>query len=215
MPDLGSQYAAPAAYQFFGRYIQTSSQAGLPSNITYTDKRQFAPGISVSFAVDDKTIVRAGFGMFYEPETTGGRVNLSVLPYRLSETVNANTTVAPTRTLGNFFLGTALGSALANPTLAPSKTHLNVGYNEHSSLAIQRQLGPKDVLEVAYVGNHGVDLNSTNDFDDPVNTSDPIINKQSIQSRRPYQPWGRHHVQHAGPIDKLQLAPGQDRSPHQ
>ena len=42
--DLTSQYAAPAVYQFFGQYIQTSSQAGLPYSITYTDRTQFARG---------------------------------------------------------------------------------------------------------------------------------------------------------------------------
>jgi hypothetical protein len=183
-PDLTSQYAAPAAYQFFGQYIQTSQQANLPSNITYTDKIQFAPRLGISYAATSKTVIRGGFGMFYEPEGSSGRVNLNMLPYRLAETVNQTQNVAPTRTLGNFFLGTALGSAQANPTLVPSKTHLNVGYNEHYSLGIQQQLSRKDVFEIGYVGNHGVDLNGNNDFNDP--TPGP----GAIQGRRPYQPWG-------------------------
>jgi hypothetical protein len=184
VPDLTAQPAAPAAYQFFGQYIQTSSQAGLPSNITYTDKIQFAPRLGFSYAATSTTVVRGGFGMFYEPEGTSGRVNLNILPFRLSETVNQTQNVAPTRTLGNFFLGTALGSAQANPTLLPSKTHLNVGYNEHYSLGIQQQLSKKDVFEMDYVGNHGVDLNGNDDFNDP--TPGP----GAIQGRRPYQPWG-------------------------
>lgn len=184
IPDLTAQYAAPAAYQFFGQYIQTSSQAGLPSNITYTDKTQFGPRIGVSYSVNGKTVIRGGFGMFYEPEGTSGRVNLSVLPYRLSETVNQTQNVVPTRTLANFFLGTQLGSALANPTLSPTKTHLNVGYNEHYSFGIQQQLSKHDVLEIGYVGNHGVHLNGTNDFNDPTPATG------AIQARRPYQPFG-------------------------
>ena len=103
VPDLGAQYAAPAAYQFFGQYIQTSATAGLPSNITYTDKIQFGPRIGVSFGVTPRTIIRGGFGMFYEPESSGGRVNLSVLPFRLNETGNQTQNVVPTRTLANFF----------------------------------------------------------------------------------------------------------------
>lgn len=184
VPDLTSQYAAPAAYQFFGRYIQTSSQAGLPSNITYTDKHQFGPRIGISYSASKKTVIRGGFGMFYEPETSGGRINLNMLPFRLAETVNQTQNVVPTRTLSNFFLGTALGSAQASPTLVPSKTHLDVGYNEHYSLGVQQQLTNNDVLEIGYVGNHGVHLNGTNDFNDP--TPGP----GAIQTRRPYQPWG-------------------------
>lgn len=184
VPDLSAQFAAPAAYQFFGQYIQTSEQAHLPSNITYTDKIQFGPRVGISYAATSKTVIRGGFGMFYEPEGTSGRVNLNMLPYRLAETVNQTQNVAPTRTLANFFLGTALGSAQANPTLVPTKTHMNVGYNEHYSLGVQQQLSRKDVLEFGYVGNHGVDLNGSNDF------NDPAPGPGSIQGRRPYQPWG-------------------------
>jgi len=183
-PDLSAQFAAPAAYSFFGQYIQTSSQAGLPENITYTDKKQFAPRIGVSLGLDSKTVIRAGFGMFYEPEGTSGRVNLNTLPFRLAETVNQTANVLPTRTLANFFLGTALGSAQANPTLNPSRINLKMGYNEHYSLNIQRQLTEKDVFEIGYVGNHGVHLNGTNDFNDPTPAAG------AIQARRPYQPFG-------------------------
>jgi hypothetical protein len=183
VPDLTSQYAAPAAYQFFGQYIQTSSQAGLPSNLTYTDRHQFAPRVGFSLAVSSKTVVRGGFGMFYEPEGTAGRVNLSILPFRLSETVSQTQNVAPSRSLADFFLGAPLGSAQASPSLSPTKTRLNVGYNEHYSLGIQQQLSPRDVFEISYVGNHGVDLGSFNDF------NDPSPGPGAIQGRRPYQPW--------------------------
>ena len=184
-PDLTSQHAAPGAYAIFGKYIQTSETAGLPSNITYTDKHQFGPRIGISFRATGKTVLRGGFGMFYEPEGTSGRVNLSVLPFRLSETQNQvlDASGHPTRTLADFFQGAALGSAQANPSLSPTKVHMNVGYNEHYSLGIQQQLTSKDVLEVGYVGNHGVDLNGANDF------NDPTPGAGSVQTRRPYQPW--------------------------
>lgn len=186
VPDLSAQFAAPAAYQFFGQYIQTSSTAGLPSNLTYTDKKQFAPRIGISYAMTPKTIVRAGFGMFYEPEGTGGRVNLNSLPFRLSETQNQTQNVAPTRSLGNFFLGAPLGSALANPQLTPTYLHLKMGYNQHYSLNVQQQLSQHDVLEIGYVGNNGRHLQSNNDFNDPT-PAPPSAG--SIQSRRPYQPF--------------------------
>src|ERR1019366_9588181 len=146
---------------------------------------QFGPRIGISFRATGKTVLRGGFGMFYEPEGTSGRVNLSVLPFRLSETQNQvlDASGHPTRTLADFFQGAALGSAQANPSLSPTKVHMNVGYNEHYSLGIQQQLTSKDVLEVGYVGNHGVDLNGANDF------NDPTPGAGSVQARRPYQPW--------------------------
>jgi hypothetical protein len=183
VPDLTSQVAAPVAYQYFGQYIQTAATAGLPQNLTYTDKHQWGPRVGFAYSATPRTVIRGGFGMFYEPETTGGRLNLDMLPFRLNETV-FQPQGTPTRTLANFFLGTQLGSAQAHPSLVPTKLHLNMGYNEHYSFGVQQQLTSHDLLDVEYVGNHGVDLNSTDDFNDP----DP--GPGAVQARRPYQPWG-------------------------
>jgi hypothetical protein len=183
--DLTSQYAAPAAYQFFGQYIQTSSQAGLPYSITYTDRTQFGPRVGFSWQpLGNGTVVRGGFGIFYEPEGTSGRVNRNILPFLLSETVNQTANVVPIRTTANFFLGSQLGSALANPSLLPTLTHLKIGSNQHYSFGIQQQLGTKAVFELAYVGNHGLHLQATDDFNDPTPAAG------AVQARRPYQPWG-------------------------
>jgi len=182
-PNLAAQPSAPAAYQFFGQYIQTSSEAGLPANITYTDKLQFGPRIGLSYSLDNKTVVRAGFGIFYEPENTDGRLNLNMLPFRLNETQNQTQNTAPARSLANYFLGAPLGSAQANPSLVPTKTHMSMGRNAHYSLDVQRQFTDHDMLDVGYVGNRSIHLNATNDFNDP--TPGP----GTVQGRRPYQPW--------------------------
>jgi Carboxypeptidase regulatory-like domain len=183
--DLTSQLVAPIAYQYFGQYMQTTSQAGLPYSVSYTDKTQFAPRLGFSWRpVGESTVVRGGFGMFYEPEGTSGRVNHNMLPYLLSETVNQTAGVVPTRTLANFFLGSQLGSSTSNPVMSPTLTHLKVGYNEHYSFGVQQQFTTKTVFEIYYVGNHGIHLQSTDDFNDPTPAAG------AVQGRRPYQPWG-------------------------
>lgn len=181
-PDLTSQYAAPAAYKFFGQYIQTNSQAGLPDNLTYTDKMQWAPRIGIAYSATPKTVIRTGFGIFYEPEGTSGRVNLNSLPFRLSESISQNRNNAP-RTLGDYFLGAPLGSALANPQLSPTYTHLKMGRNMHYSLNVQQQFGRHEVFEIGYVGNQGRHLQSSDD------ANDPAPGPGAIQPRRQYQPF--------------------------
>lgn len=182
--DLSSQLVAPVAYQYFGQYMQTTDQAGLPYSVTYTDRTQFAPRLGFSWHPYESTVVRGGFGTFYEPEGTSGRVNHNMLPYLLSETINQTAGIVPTRTLANFFLGSQLGSSTTNPSMSPTKTHLKVGYNEHYSFGVQQQFSAKTVFELYYVGNHGVHLQSTNDF------NDPPPGPGAVQARRPYQPWG-------------------------
>jgi hypothetical protein len=183
--DLSAQFAAPAAYQFFGQFIQTSKQAGLPYSITSTDRKQFAPRFGFAYRPFGKdTVIRGGYGIFYEPVGTSGRVNRNILPFLLAETVNQTQNVVPSRTLGDFFLGSQLGSALANPSLLPTKTNLSVGQNQHYSFGIQQQIGTKTVFDISYVGNHGVHLQGTDDF------NDPLPGPGSVQPRRPYQPWG-------------------------
>jgi hypothetical protein len=111
-------------------------------------------------------------------------VNRNILPFLLSETVNQTANVVPARTTANFFLGSQLGSALANPAILPTLTHLKVGRNEHYSFGIQQQLSPKTVADINYVGNLGLHLQGTDDFNDP----SPAAG--AIQARRPHQPWG-------------------------
>ena len=183
--DLTSQYARPRRTNSSVNTSRPSSQAGLPYSITYTDRTQFGPRIGFAWSpIGNTTVIRGGFGIFYEPEGTSGRVHRNILPFLLSETVNQTQGVVPNRTLANFFLGSQLGSALANPADLPTLTHLKIGSNQHYSLGVQQQLSPKTVFEIAYVGNHGVHLQSTDDFNDPT----PALG--AVQARRPYQPWG-------------------------
>lgn len=122
--------------------------------------------------------------MYYEPEGTSGRVNHNILPFLLSETVNQTANVVPNRTLGNYFLGSVLGSSTSNPSMNPTPTHLQMGENDHWSVALERQLSNVSLVEVAYVANHALHLQASDSY----NT--PVPGPGALQPRRPHQPWG-------------------------
>ena len=105
-PDLAAQFAGPSAYALFENRIQTSSQAGLPLSITKTDRAQFGPRVGFAWQpFGERTVVRGGYGLFYEQESSADRVNNNMVPFRLDQT-SFNDQSPPVRTMADFFLGT-------------------------------------------------------------------------------------------------------------
>jgi hypothetical protein len=58
-----------------------------------------------------------------------------------------------------------------------------MGQYNHFSLAVQEEITPKTLFEVAWVGNNALHLQATDDF------NDPTPGAGAVQGRRPYQPW--------------------------
>jgi hypothetical protein len=180
--DLGSQFSGPSAFALFRSYIQTSSQAGLPLSITSTDKTQFGPRFGLAWRpFGDKTVLRGGYGIFFEQENTDGRVNNNMVPFRLDE-IGIND-LTQRRTMADFFLGRALTTSAA-PSLGPTATKLKMGRNHHFNVGVQQEISPSTVLEVNYVGNIGQHLNGT------TNINIPEPRAGGVQARRPYPVFG-------------------------
>ena len=180
--NLNAQFAAPVANAIFGNLIQSCQQAGLPVQCTTNDDRQFAPRFGLAWRpFGASTVIRGGYGIFYEPESSTNRVNHNMVPYQINETVfNTN----GTRTIANYFVGQPIGSAGTNPSLAGGLPSMPMGYDQHWNFGVQQGLGHNMVLEVDYVGNKGVNLY----VGDPIN--DPPAGVGAVQARRPFPLFG-------------------------
>lgn len=136
-----------------------------------------SPRFGFSFALTDKTVVRGGFGIFVMPPglsnlAATGTYSSSALSN--SEGFSASTTYLATtnnyqtaaNTLSNPFpsgfaqpvgssqgANTFLGQAIS--FLAPKQHDV---YSERWNLDLQRSISSNDMIEVLYVGNHGVHL---------------------------------------------------------
>ncbi|MBS1829357.1 MAG: carboxypeptidase regulatory-like domain-containing protein [Acidobacteria bacterium] len=179
--DLGAQPGAKRAYSFLGSLIQTSKEAGLPYSITYPDKSQWAPRIGFAWRpVGEATVIRGGYGIFYEGEYTDGRVNLFMPPFLLSDSAVNDQGVVPNRTLADFFLGAPLGSPNSTIGLTPTYTRLQMGNDQHWNFGVQRQLGRHYMFDIEYVGNKGSNIQGNNAF------NIPDAGAGAIQARRPF-----------------------------
>jgi Carboxypeptidase regulatory-like domain/TonB-dependent Receptor Plug Domain len=153
----GTDYCT-AANSLYG----TNFVAGIPYSNKYlqqTKKNMFSPRIGISWDPkgDGNTAVRAGFGIFYQRDRTSatGYAMTNQVPFVL----NAN----ETRTLDgpNTYTGLPTGNASPSGGIV---TDARVPYSLQWNMAIEHAFSKAMTFEVAYVGNHAVDILNSYDM---------------------------------------------------
>jgi Carboxypeptidase regulatory-like domain/TonB dependent receptor len=149
------------------------------------DLTDFGPRVGFAYAVDDKTSVRGGFGMSYVHYTRAGSGDILAINAPQAQFAAVTQTaptlpgganpqcnplpaqiIAPGKTTPSCFatmdqgfpsqLVTAFNPATDNITYIPKNT--KDSYVESYFLSVQRQIAKNTLVDLAYVGNHGVKL---------------------------------------------------------
>jgi len=155
---------------------------GYPRRTKYTDWTTGAPRIGFAYRVGDKNVIRGGFGVFYQSDTSN---NNSQTGFNLTTNYNSTfdnglTPSACNNPSGSNFcssgvptgpyslvnpfplgLGAAAGpsaGALANVGQSSTSTtlHYKIPRTYQYSLGIQRQLPKNMVLDVSFAGNYNL-----------------------------------------------------------
>jgi Carboxypeptidase regulatory-like domain len=159
-----------------------------------------SPRIGFAYGLDNKTVVRGGFGVFVQAETMSNEASTGVTSSNAisnqegfsasSSFVTSTNGVNVTGTLENPFsqapvpvgssqgASTFLGSPSAINFLAPNQ---HDPYSERWDLDVQRSLSNSLMVEAFYVGNHGVHL--------PVGAHNINAVEQQYLSTTPYFNW--------------------------
>ncbi len=144
-----------------------------------TDKKRFAPRIGLAYQINQKTVLRAGFALFYLPVSVE---NLGSVGYNYTISGPQPDPRIPQNLVSNPFpsgLPSVIGNSQgANSLLGQGITavegKISSAYNQMWNLAIQRQLASSIVFQAAYVGARGVHL-PVNSFN--LNQLDPVHQK--------------------------------------
>jgi hypothetical protein len=128
--------------------------------------KDFAPRLGVEYRINDRTVVRGGWGMFYAPTAA---IQQDAQPYQnpveLAFTNLAAGAAAPNNALNNPFptgvlqpVGRASNyeSVIEGQNVDAVVPNEPSTYTEQWNIDFQRDLGHNMMVDVAYVGNHGV-----------------------------------------------------------
>ncbi|HVP49807.1 MAG TPA: hypothetical protein VMT56_01160, partial [Candidatus Bathyarchaeia archaeon] len=144
----------------------TSFVPGIPASNKYLQDVKyniFAPRIGVSWDPkgDGNTAIRAGFGLFYQRDRT------SAIGYALTNNVPYALGASYSRTLDGPAPWQSDPNALPTGNASPSggvNTAARVPYSLQWNFAVEHAFNKALTLEVAYVGNHAVDVLNSYDM---------------------------------------------------
>jgi len=162
--------------------IQTAKELGIrEESLRVLGKKSFAPRFGLAYQITDKTVVRAGYGIFYI-QLDGNRESEFISPpfivreSGLLNQVDANG--VPQRTTQTILAG-AQFSPRPN-LLAHSPYDGNFGYSQEWNFFLQRALPSNFVIDAGYVGNRGNRLQQSR----PLNVPRP--GPGAVDPRRPF-----------------------------
>jgi len=150
-----------------------------------TDYTSIAPRLGFAYQADSKTVVRGGFGIFYDPQANEGTTIRQQLqwPFALAYTLTPGS-IFPGNTVSQGFISVAgLPPGLFNSpfgTLKAIQFDFKNASVQQFNFGVQRQLASHSSLTVGYVGSLGRHLT----WNDPIDQPSP--GPGNIQARRPY-----------------------------
>jgi hypothetical protein len=163
-------------------YLHVAGIGGIPSDLGWTidKKKMFAPRIGITYQLDSKTVIRAGYGRSFDTGVFGsifGHTVTQNLPVLGNQSIPSPTPTGNAFTLNvgpkaPTILAVPSNGLLPNPgyavTASARANPLNFPTIDAWNLSVQRSLSPTLSLTIAYVGNKGThtlgdgDSNGTN-----------------------------------------------------
>jgi outer membrane receptor protein involved in Fe transport len=146
------------------------------------DKNNLAPRFGFAWTPTQKTVVRGGYGVFYDLLIVGNELGALFFntPFRTTE--NYTGSLATPVTLADPFPARLLGAGAIAPNAV--QRDLRNSYLQQFSFGLQRELLSDLLVEASYVGSKGTKLLRTR------NINQAVLGAGTINARRLYQGFG-------------------------
>jgi outer membrane receptor protein involved in Fe transport len=188
------QQAVPLSTTFMSALNQDHVTLQYVSNPRISDgqKSNFAPRIGISAQIDPKTVIRAGFGIFYGGMLNVGSDNLGFnYPFQFTSTVPAPNCRAgvgncPSNGLtleGGFskYIAEGLSNSVSTPNVYGLRQFVPTGYSQQESFTFQRSLTNDLTASIGYVGSVSRHLTNNENQNDPEALINPGNNSQLVE----------------------------------
>ncbi len=164
-----------------GYYMPTlvvCGQGGYPRGCAYTDKNNVAPRAGLVWSATEKTVLRAGAGVFYAATDANPLFRLAAgLPANISQTLNSDNYIPRFQDL-NVFSPPVVGAGQVQA--AGIDIDQRTSYSLQWNFTIQRELRSDMVLEVGYLATLGLKLEQN------VQPNNAQPGSGAVDPRRPY-----------------------------
>jgi hypothetical protein len=163
-PKLTANYGLRYEYSVLPQPPITNPNYPETGNIPSAGKN-FAPRVGLAYAVNDKTVLRAGYGLYYA-RYVSGMINSTLFPsndlYTQSLSITSSTsTGAPVFPVA---LTSAAGALAANRSITFAAPNMTNPYTQQINVGIERALSKSTTLTTSYLQNRGKRLFTVRDI---------------------------------------------------
>jgi hypothetical protein len=142
------------------------------------NRKDFAPRVGMAYRLNEKTVVRSGFGIYYNPNQMNTFTFLTNNPPLAAEFTFVSLPNNPTLSLASPFGVVGPGGP---PNVTTPNRHLPNARKDQWSFDVQRELWSGTALDLQYLGSH------TSNLDRSFFNNTPAPGPGPIDARRPNQ----------------------------
>jgi Carboxypeptidase regulatory-like domain len=141
----------------------------------YSKPTNFMPRIGLAYKLDDKTVIRAGYGIYYARVAGATLQDLFVGNGVVTQSLSLSSTQAPQLAAGptfpNILSAPPAGVNVAANSFQFTSPNWKTPYSEQAQFGIERQLMHDLVLTTNFIWSRGVQLYSVRDLNLPTGTT--------------------------------------------